>query len=65
MELQLLMILKFMKGHFKSIIYILHSTRNPFQKFILPNTGIDLDTLVVSVRPSVDSSVSTKYDKTR
>ena len=24
-----------------------YSSRNPFQKFILPNTGIDLDTLVV------------------
>tara|TARA_B100000963_G_scaffold213722_2_gene186344 strand:+ start:476 stop:2407 length:1932 start_codon:yes stop_codon:yes gene_type:complete len=37
------------------------STRNKFQKFILPNRGIDLDSLVVSVRPSSQSSLTTKY----
>jgi len=40
-----------------------YSSRNPNQKFILPNSGIDLDSLVVSVRPSADSSVSIKYTK--
>jgi len=40
-----------------------YSSRNPFQKFILPNTGIDLDTLVVKVRPSADSTVSVKYER--
>ena len=40
-----------------------YSSRNPNQKFILPNSGIDLDSLVVSVRPSADSSVSVKYTK--
>ena len=40
-----------------------YSTRNPFQKFILPNVGIDLESLVVRVKPSVDSSVSTKYSR--
>ena len=28
-----------------------YSSRNPFQKFILPNSGIDLDSLVVNIRP--------------
>jgi hypothetical protein len=40
-----------------------YSTRNPFQKFILPNSGIDLDSLVVTVRPSIDSSVSVTYSR--
>ena len=40
-----------------------YSSRNPFQKFILPNTGIDLDTLIVKVRPSADSTVSVKYER--
>ena len=40
-----------------------YSSRNPFQKFILPNTGIDLDTLVVKVRPSSNSTVSIKYER--
>jgi len=39
------------------------SSRNRFQKFILPNTGIDLDTLVVKVKPSADSTVSIKYER--
>jgi hypothetical protein len=50
------------EGSYLSQSYV-YSTRNPFQKFILPNVGIDLDSLVVSVRPSVDSSVSTKYSR--
>ena len=37
-----------------------YSSRNPFQKFILPNTGIDLDSLVVKVKPSEQSTISTK-----
>ena len=40
-----------------------YSSRNPFQKFILPNTGIDLDTLVVKVRPTSTSSVTVKYTR--
>ena len=40
-----------------------YSSRNPFQKFILPNTGIDLDTLIVKVKPSTDSTVSVKYER--
>tara|TARA_R100000231_G_scaffold57366_1_gene47411 strand:- start:477 stop:2408 length:1932 start_codon:yes stop_codon:yes gene_type:complete len=39
------------------------SSRSPNQKFILPNTGIDLDTLVVNVSPSLDSTVSVKYER--
>ena len=50
------------EGSYLSQTYV-YSTRNPFQKFILPSAGIDLDSLVVSVRPSVDSSVSTKYTR--
>ena len=50
------------EGSFLSQTYV-YSTRNPFQKFILPNAGIDLDSLVVSVKPSVDSSVTTKYSR--
>ena len=50
------------EGSYLSQTYV-YSTRNPFQKFILPNVGIDLDSLVVTVRPSVDSSVSTKYSR--
>ena len=40
-----------------------YSSRNPFQKFILPNTGIDLDTLIVKVKPSSDSTISVKYER--
>ena len=50
------------EGSYLSQSYV-YSTRNPFQKFILPNVGIDLDSLVVTVRPSIDSSVSTKYSR--
>ena len=50
------------EGSYLSQSYV-YSTRNPFQKFILPNVGIDLESLVVSVRPSADSSVSTKYSR--
>ena len=41
----------------------IYSSRNPNQKFILPNTGIDLDTLTVRVKPSNDSTVSVKYQR--
>ena len=50
------------EGSYLSQSYV-YSTRNPFQKFILPNIGIDLESLVVTVRPSIDSSVSTKYTR--
>ena len=50
------------EGSFLSQTYV-YSTRNKFQKFILPNVGIDLDSLVVTVRPSIDSSVTTKYSR--
>tara|TARA_R100001594_G_scaffold149989_1_gene209513 strand:- start:864 stop:2798 length:1935 start_codon:yes stop_codon:yes gene_type:complete len=40
-----------------------YSTRNPFNKFILSNSGIDLDTLKVSVKPSPNSSVSLNYTR--
>ena len=40
-----------------------YSSRNPFQKFILSNNGIDLDTLKVAVRPSPNSSVSLSYTR--
>jgi len=50
------------EGTYLNQTYV-YSTRNPFQKFILPNVGIDLESLVVSVRPSADSSVTTKYTR--
>ena len=50
------------EGSYLNQSYV-YSTRNPFQKFILPNVGIDLESLVVSVRPSADSSVTTKYTR--
>ena len=50
------------EGSFLTQTYV-YSSRNPFQKFILPNIGIDLDSLVVSVRPSAQSSVTTKYSR--
>ena len=40
-----------------------YSSRNPNQRIILPNTGIDLDTLVVKVSPSEDSSISINYKR--
>jgi hypothetical protein len=40
-----------------------YSSRNPFDKFILSNAGIDLDTLRVAVRPSPNSSVSLTYTR--
>jgi len=40
-----------------------YSSRNPFQRFILPNAGIDLDTLKVSVKPSNLSTVSVRYTR--
>jgi len=40
-----------------------YSSRNPKQRFILPNTGIDLDTLVVKVRSTSGSTVTVKYNR--
>ena len=39
------------------------NSRNKDQRFILPNTGIDLDTLKVSIKPSSNSTVSIKYNR--
>ena len=40
-----------------------YSSRNPFEKFVLSNAGIDLDTLKVNVRPSPNSSVTLAYSR--
>ena len=40
-----------------------YSSRNPFNRFILSNAGIDLDTLKVAVKPSPNSSVSLTYTR--
>ena len=37
------------------------STRNPNQKFILPNSGIDTELIAVSVKGNEQSTTSTKY----
>ena len=39
------------------------SSRNPNQKFILPNSGIDTDLIRVSVKPTEQSTISVKYNK--
>jgi hypothetical protein len=39
------------------------SSRNKRQRFVLPNTGIDLSTLRVSVRENTTSSVSVAYSR--
>jgi len=38
-------------------------TSNSKQKFVLSNSGIDLDTLVVRIKPSENSTVSLKYNR--
>ena len=38
-----------------------YSSRNPFQKFILENTGIDLDTLTVKVKSNANSTTAIEY----
>ena len=38
-----------------------YSSRNPNQKFILPNTGVDTELISVGVRQNEFSSASTKY----
>ena len=38
-----------------------YSDRNPNQRFILPNSGIDTETIQVSVKPGETSTVSVKY----
>ena len=39
-----------------------YSARNPNQRFILTNAGIDTDTIMVQVKPSEGSSIKIKYD---
>ena len=39
------------------------NSRDKDQRFILSNSGIDLDTLMVSVKPTSSSSVSLKYSR--
>ena len=39
-----------------------YSARNPNQRFILTNPGIDTDTIMVQVKPSEGSSIKIKYD---
>lgn len=39
-----------------------YSSRNPNQKFILPNSGIDTNLLSISVKPYQQSSISVKYN---
>ena len=38
-----------------------YSTRNPNQKFILPNTGIDTELIAVNVRSNEQATAKTKY----
>jgi len=38
-----------------------YSSQNPFQRFIIPNTGVDTDLLRVSVKTTESSTASTKY----
>ena len=40
-----------------------YSARNPNQKFILPNIGVDTDLINVSVNPNQQSSRSVKYSR--
>lgn len=40
-----------------------YSSRNPNQRFILPNLGIDISTLVVKVKPTSSSTIRVKYTK--
>ena len=40
-----------------------YSARNPNQKFILPNIGVDTDLINVSVNPNQQSSRSVKYNR--
>ena len=54
--------LEIFEGSFLTQRFV-YSSRNPNSKIILPNSGIDLDTLVVKVRPSVNSSIVIKYEK--
>ena len=41
-----------------------YSSRNLNQRFILPNAGIDTDTLIVQVKPTSTSTIKVKYDLT-
>ena len=40
-----------------------YNVNNPFAKFILPNTGIDLDTLTVKVKSNNNSTTQVEYVK--
>lgn len=40
-----------------------YSARNPNQKFILPNIGVDTDLINISVKPNQQSSRSVKYSR--
>lgn len=40
-----------------------YTSRNPNQKYILPNSGIDTDLISVSVNPTEQSTISVKYNK--
>lgn len=50
------------EGSFLTQSFIVNS-RLPNQKFILPNSGIDTDTIRVTVKDSVSSSVKRKYQQ--
>ena len=54
--------LEVFEGNFLTQRFV-YSSRNPNSKIILPNSGIDLDSLVVRVKPSVNSSISIKYER--
>jgi len=40
-----------------------YTARNPNQKFILPNSGIDTDLISVVVKPTQTSTISVKYNR--
>jgi len=50
------------EGSFVKSTFTVDNTQ-PDQKFILPNPGIDLSTLVVKVRPTEGDEVSEEYEK--
>jgi len=41
-----------------------YSSRNPNQRFLLTNSGIDADTILVQVKPTDTSTIKVKYDLT-
>ena len=40
-----------------------YSSRNPNQKFILPNSGVDTDLISVSVKPNEQSTIRVQYNR--